>query len=81
LRLVAGRIVASLLQLNRKRHLKAASTATGAMLKVVPVTSSGGDYFDYREHSGIKSQRAAQLRARIQAAGRDRSMRAERLGG
>jgi integrase/recombinase XerD len=41
-------------QVNRKRHLTAASTTVARVFQVASVTSSGGDYFDYGGHTGVE---------------------------
>jgi transposase len=50
-------------QYNRKRHLKAVSTSTLRVSKVMSITSSSGDHFDDRDRQSWKPQGAAELRA------------------
>ena len=47
----------------RKRHLKAVSTSTLRVSKVMSITSSSGDHFDDRDRQCWKPQGAAELRA------------------
>jgi len=47
----------------RKRHLKAVSTSTLRVSKVMSITSSSGDHFDDRDRQSWKPQGAAELRA------------------
>ena len=51
------------LQLYRKRHLKAVSTSTLRVSKVMSITSSSGEHFDDRDWQCWKPQGAAELRA------------------
>jgi hypothetical protein len=46
-----------------KRHLKAVSTSTLRVSKVMSITSSSGDHFDDRDRQSWKPQGAAELRA------------------
>jgi hypothetical protein len=50
-------------QLPGKRHLKAVSTSTLSVSKVMSITSSSGDHFDDRDRQCWKPQGAAELRA------------------
>jgi hypothetical protein len=47
----------------RKRHLKAVSTSTLRVSKVMSITSSSGDHFDDRDRLCREPQGAAELRA------------------
>lgn len=51
------------LTVDRKRHLKAVSTSTLRVSKVMSITSSSGDHFDDRDRQCWKPQGAAELRA------------------
>ena len=53
----------SFARLRRKRHLKAISTSTLRVSKVMSITSSSGDHFDDRDRQCWKPQGAAELRA------------------
>jgi hypothetical protein len=46
---------------SRKRHLKAVSTSTLRVSKVMPITSSSGDHFDDRDRLCWEPQGAAEL--------------------
>ncbi|CAE6872543.1 hypothetical protein [Paraburkholderia domus] len=50
-------------QHHRKRHLKAVSTSTLRVSKVMSITSSSGEHFDDRDWQCWKPQGAAELRA------------------
>jgi hypothetical protein len=46
--------------------MMAASSTVVGVFTVVSVTSSGGDYFDYRGHTGIEPKRVSELRTGVQ---------------
>ena len=50
-------------KIDGKRHLKAVSTSTLRVSKVMSITSSSGDHFDDRDRQCWKPQGAAELRA------------------